>query len=39
MERLETLRIVREVTGHNRKRFFAYQAHLDILNRETEATR
>lgn len=33
---LEGLKIVREVTGQKRKRFFAYEAYLNVLNRETE---
>jgi cell filamentation protein, protein adenylyltransferase len=34
---LQTLEIVREVTGRRRGRLFAYSRYMDILNRGTEA--
>ncbi len=35
IETLESLSIVREITGHSRNRVFAYSAHMDILNEGT----
>lgn len=37
MERLEQMGIVRELTGKQRNRMFAYGTYLDILNEGTEA--
>jgi len=36
MQQLEALDIVREITGQQRNRVFAYQQYLDILNEGTE---
>jgi hypothetical protein len=36
MQQLETLDIVREITGQQRNRVFAYQQYLNILNEGTE---
>jgi Fic family protein len=36
MQQLETLEIVREITGQQRNRVFAYQQYLSILNEGTE---
>jgi hypothetical protein len=36
MQQLETLDIVREITGQQRNRVFAYQQYLSILNEGTE---
>jgi Fic family protein len=37
LARLQTLEIVREITGRRRGRLFAYSRYMDILNRGTEA--
>jgi Fic family protein len=37
MQQLETLDIVREITGHQRNRVFSYHQYLSILNEGTEA--
>ena len=37
MEQLATLGIVRELTGKERNRLFAYDAYLEILNEGTES--
>jgi hypothetical protein len=36
MRQLKTLGIVREITGQQRNRVFAYQQYLSILNEGTE---
>lgn len=38
MQQLETLDIVREITGQQRNRIFAYQQYLSILNEGTETS-
>lgn len=36
VESLESLGIVREISGRRRERIFSYQAYLDILNEGVE---
>ena len=38
MQQLETLGIVREITGQQRNRVFAYQQYLSLLNEGTETS-